>query len=134
MDFDIYIHKDTGKGWILIRENDFKNGTFISPNEKILIRPFSEFKDLSNKDTDNFLKDRTINNRQIEKYKQYWRNRKEEKVEKYITKVKELIIEYGKQDSIRYLNWEESYIDFIIDTETHELVSGIMLEIDGQES
>lgn len=93
---EIYIHKQTGKGWLLIDEINADTGDFISPSSRRMQRPFSEFQDESESDVADLLRRGVITSAQIDALTTFEESRKEEFLEDVIQHFRDLIRQHGR--------------------------------------
>ncbi len=94
---DVYIHKDTGKGWILIEELEDGTGYFVSPAPRKMQRPFDEFRDEEETDEDALIRNGIISKEQAQIYHLHQGLRKDEILEKATMILKEMVAMYGKE-------------------------------------
>ncbi|MFZ7128388.1 MAG: hypothetical protein ACOWWM_19715 [Desulfobacterales bacterium] len=93
---EVYIHKQTGKGWILIDVVDDQNGDFISPALRRMQRPFIEFENGAEGDVTRLLEEGVISPDQIDALAVHEESRKEEMFEDVIQHFRDMIEKHGK--------------------------------------
>ncbi|MCB2168427.1 MAG: hypothetical protein KQI78_12265 [Deltaproteobacteria bacterium] len=101
---EVYIHKDTGKGWILIEELEDGSGYFVSPAPRKMQRPFDEFKGEEETDENVLIKKGIISKEQTQIYHLYRESRKDEIRDKVFSILQELVDEIGKEEAIKVID------------------------------
>jgi hypothetical protein len=96
---EVFIHKITGKGWVLLEDVDADSGYFISPELRKMHLPFETFQEDTTRDVESSLDSGTILKEQIEIKELYDQSRSDEVTDKFLYNVAEGVRKYGRNST-----------------------------------